>query len=84
MAQSRKSFTWVKDAACAKAETRLFLSYDADESAQAKVICDGCPVKKPCYSASVNIDCIAGGTTFLERLKSKRKRIEHIDDIKRN
>jgi 5'-3' exonuclease len=84
MGRSRKDFSWVAKAACTNAETRLFLSYDPEEIAQAKAICDGCSVKKPCYSASFDIDCIAGGTTFLERLKLKRKRIETIDDIKRN
>lgn len=84
MAQTRKNFSWVKDAACTNAETRLFLSYDPDEISQAKAICDGCRVKKPCYSSSFDIDCIAGGTTYLERLKLKRKRIENINDIKGN
>jgi hypothetical protein len=74
---------WMNKAACKDTSNPfIFLSHDIDNITEAKSICEKCNVKKICKSVMYDVPCVAGGTTFLERMMERRKRIEALDDIK--
>jgi WhiB family redox-sensing transcriptional regulator len=72
---------WRHDAACRDLDTAIFFpdSEDASESAAAKAVCSGCPVRAACLEFALSTrqdDGVWGGLTEVERRRLRRRRQE--------
>lgn len=85
MAEFDEQLEWQEDAACRTEDNMLFFGADDGESelerqsreAQAKAICQSCPVREPCLEFAMETNQrygIWGGYTDKERGSLKRRR----------
>lgn len=68
---------WHQRGAC-KGETESFFSYEDEIVAQARAICENCPVREECLQmalAEPNLYGVWGGTTQAERRRLRRRRV---------
>lgn len=77
MSKNLSSHHWVKDAKCKNSDTKIFISYDINDIELAKSICKTCPVRVQCYHDYDQMQAIAGGFSFFERLQDSWQRIEN-------
>lgn len=72
--------TWMSKAHCVDKDHRIFIAPDAESIRAAKEICRECPVKFPCMDQYFDVDCVAGGLSYHERLIGIWKEIENVDE----
>lgn len=68
---------WQDDAACRGADTAVFFPRDEAGAAEAKAICDTCPVAQECLEWAIETrqpDGVWGGLTPTERHRLIRRR----------
>lgn len=66
---------WMDDALCAQVGTDLFFPTKGEQSADAKRVCTGCPVRSECLEyalADEDLFGVWGGTSQLERRRIRR------------
>jgi WhiB family redox-sensing transcriptional regulator len=73
--------SWQSAAACQSTDPELFFPLtesgrSLDQIAEAKVVCAGCPVRRPCleFALRTRLEGIWGGLTELERHTAVRRR----------
>lgn len=69
---SASSDSWKADGLCAQADPEIFFPLKGGSTRQAKLICQGCPVREQCLEwamATGEPDGIWGGTSPRERRK---------------
>ena len=68
---------WRNRAAC-RGATESFFSYDEEDVARARAVCEGCPVRHECLQMALadrRLHGVWGGTTEAERQRIRRRRV---------
>ena len=71
--------TWKLAGACRFASTDMFFPASDGDAAQAKAVCEACPVQEPCLEYALTVrepEGVWGGHTFAERRSILRRRRE--------
>lgn len=77
MKQTTKQQTWRQHAACRGLDPLVFYPATDDEADDAKMVCDGCPVREACLEHALAVrekEGVWGGATERERRRIIRQR----------
>jgi WhiB family redox-sensing transcriptional regulator len=75
--RDRSSTTWRQAARCRGVDPEIFHPESDDDAAEAKAICEACPVREPCLEHAIVVrekHGVWGGLTERERRRLIRQR----------
>lgn len=73
---SRGDLSWMDRAQCAGQDVEVFFPRESPSPAEARMLCDGCPVINDCLAHAVThrLEGVWGGTTWEERTRRPAKK----------